>query len=264
VTDVVKAGAAALVATRIDVHLTCCTRSRAAAVRKKRTMQSGKYHDPARHWDGLHASERFRPIYPSEAVVRFLSGRFRERLTNGCRLSALDIGVGGGRHTKLLCELGFDTSGIDISAEGLKHTQALLASLGFSPILKRAPMTELPIEPNSFDGVVSYGVFNYGTAEDMRGAIGELHRVLKVGGHGFVVLRTTEDYRYGKGQPLEEDTFLLTISETNEEGTVQHFLSEPELRASFGAFADLEFEKAETTFRARTAKNSDWLIAVTK
>src|ERR1700675_2586280 len=101
-------------------------------------MQSEEYHDPARHWDGLHVNERFRPIYPSETVVRFLLGRFRKRLQDGDRLRALDIGVGGGRNTRLLCELGFDTFGIDISAEGLKQTEGLLVRLGFKPTLKRA------------------------------------------------------------------------------------------------------------------------------
>ena len=96
-------------------------------------MESEQYHDPALHWDGLHVSQRFRPIYPSEAVVRFLLPRFREGLRDGTRLSALDIGVGGGRHTRLLCEMGFDTFGIDISAEGLKQTEALLISLASSP-----------------------------------------------------------------------------------------------------------------------------------
>ncbi|HZW30748.1 MAG TPA: class I SAM-dependent methyltransferase [Isosphaeraceae bacterium] len=227
-------------------------------------MQADRYHDPARHWDGLHVLERFRPIYPSEAVVRFLLSGFRERLQQGPRLSALDIGVGGGRHTRLLCELGFDTSGVDISAEGLKQTEDLLARLGFQATLKSAAMTELPFESNSFDVVISYGVFYYGTAADMRRAIAEVHRVLKAGGRAFVVVRTTDDFRHGKGQLLEEDTYLLTISETNEEGTVQHFLSEPALRAAFAAFAGLEFEKMEVSFAARTAKNSDWLISVVK
>ena len=231
---------------------------------ERTTMQSEQYHDPARHWDGLHVSERFRPIYPTEAVVRFLMRGFRESLQDGSRLSALDIGVGGGRHTRLLCDLGFDTLGVDISAEALKQTEALLVNLGFKPTLKRARMTELPFESNSFDAAISYGVFCYATAEDMRGAIAELHRVLKVGGQAFVVLRTTDDFRHGKGEALEPDTYILNISETNEEGTVQHFLSETAVPASFAAFSDLEFEKAETTFAARTAKNSDWLISLRK
>jgi SAM-dependent methyltransferase len=227
-------------------------------------MQSEQYHDPSRHWDGLHVDERFRPIYPSEPVVRFLLSRFRKRLQDGERLSALDIGVGGGRNTRLLCELGFDTSGIDISAEGLTQTERLLASVGFKATLKRARMTDLPFESNSFDTAISFGVFYYGTADDMRRAIDELHRVLKVGGEAFIVVRTTDDFRYGKGRALEPDTYLLTISETNEEGTVQHFLSEPALQASFTAFSDFNFEKTETTFTARSRKDSDWLVSVTK
>jgi SAM-dependent methyltransferase len=227
-------------------------------------MQADQYHDPARHWDGLHALERFRPVYPSEAVVRFLMTGFRDRLRQSPRLSALDIGVGGGRHVRLLCELGFDTCGVDISAEGLKQTEGLLARLGFTATLKPAAMTELPFESSSFDVVISYGVFNYGTAADMRQAIAEVHRVLKPGGRAFVVLRTTDDFRHGKGQALEPDTYLLTISETNEEGTVQHFVSESAVSTAFAAFSNLEFEKTETTFAARTAKNSDWLVSVRK
>src|SRR5947209_9783562 len=120
-------------------------------------MQSQQHHDPARHWDVLHSSERFRPTYPSEAVVRFLMGEFRERLQAGVRLAALDIGVGGGRHTRLLCELGFDVRGIDISAEGLKQTGSLLEKLGFYPILKRSSMTGLPFESDAFDAALAYG-----------------------------------------------------------------------------------------------------------
>jgi SAM-dependent methyltransferase len=227
-------------------------------------MQSEQYHDPSRHWDGLHVDERFRPIYPSEHVVRFLMGRFRKRLHDGERLSALDIGVGSGRNTRLLCELGFDTSGIDISAEGVRQTERVLAKVGFKATLSPASMTDLPFESDSFDAAISFGVFCYGTSDDMRRAIAELHRVLKVGGEAFVMVRTTDDFRYGKGRALEPDTYLLTISETNEEGTVQHFLSEPALQASFAAFSDFKFEKTETTFAERSRKDSDWLVSLRK
>ncbi len=227
-------------------------------------MQSEPYRDEAHYWNDLHGSERFRPSYPSEEVVRFLMRRFRARLQDGARLSALDIGVGGGRHSRLLCELGFDTSGIDISAEGLKQTEAILAKLGFHPTLKNARMTELPFESNSFDLAISYGVFYYGTADETRKAIHELHRVLKVGGQAFVVLRSTDDFRYGKGEALELHTYRLTTSETNEKGMIQHFLSEPDVRDFFAAFSELEYERTETTFAARTEKNSDWLISLRK
>ena len=49
-------------------------------------IQSEGYHDPARHWDELHSSERFRPTYPGEPVVRFLMAGFRDRLQAGTGL----------------------------------------------------------------------------------------------------------------------------------------------------------------------------------
>jgi SAM-dependent methyltransferase len=218
----------------------------------------------ARFWDRLHGDERFRPVFPSEAVVRFLMARFRHQLQAGEGPRALDIGVGGGRHTRLLCELGFDASGVDISAEGLDHTRTLLEQRGFLPDLKLAPMTALPFPADVFDAAVSFGVYYYGMVAEMRLAIGELFRVLKPGAAAFIVLRTIDDYRHGKGEALEPGTYRLTIRETNEEGTIQHFVSEAEVPSLFSGFAHLSFERAETTFADRTAKNSDWLITVVK
>ena len=42
-------------------------------------------------------------------------------------------------------------------------------------------------------------------------AIGEAHRVLIRGERLLVVLRTTDDYRFGEGDELERNTFRLTI-----------------------------------------------------
>jgi ubiquinone/menaquinone biosynthesis C-methylase UbiE len=218
--------------------------------------------DSLRLWDNLHAQPRFRPRYPNEHVVRFLVRNFAE--ADRARLQALDIGVGGGRHTKLLCDLGFQTSGIDFSREGLKHCQAWLESEHQQAVLKHATFEALPFPDASFDAVVVYGVYNYGNERAMRQGIAELHRTLKLGGRAFVMVRTTADYRHGKGECLEPDTFRLSIADTNELGTVQHFLSERAVPEAFGAFAEVAFEKTETTFDQRRAVNSDWLIEVRK
>jgi SAM-dependent methyltransferase len=176
----------------------------------------------------------------------------------------LDIGVGGGRHTKLLCEFGFRTYGVDISLTGLRWTHEMLHKNGLAADLRKGSMTNLPFDTNHFDAVVSYGVFNYGHREDTRAAIQEVHRVLKTGRRAFIVLRTTHDYRFGKGGKIEPNTFCLTIHETNEYGTIQHFLSEEAVHEYFSSFSQVEFEKTETTFKQRCAVNSDWLINVEK
>lgn len=216
--------------------------------------------EAAAFWDSVHAQERFRPVYPNENVVRFLAARAKERA--GGR--ALDIGVGGGRHSLLLCNLGFDVDGVDISAEGLRHARDVIAAAAQRARLQEAPMHALPVEDGTFDIVVSFGVFYYGTAADGRAAVAELHRVLKPGAEAFVVTRGTTDYRCGQGEALGDNAYRLTIGDTNEAGTVQHFLSEADVEDVYSGFAGLSFELAERTFSQRTRRDSDWLITVRK
>lgn len=213
-------------------------------------------------WDALHALPRFRPRYPSEHVVRFLLGRFPD--ADRGRFRALDIGVGGGRHAKLLADLGFRTAAIDFSRQGLVHAKQWLADSGQSARFCRGSMFALPFADAVLDAVVSYGVYYYADRAGMRRAVCELRRVLRPGRWGFVVLRTDGDYRYGKGVEMEPNTFRLTISETNEAGSVMHFLSEENVPAMFEGFTELRFERTDTTFGSRRERNSDWLIEVRK
>lgn len=189
---------------------------------------------------------------------------YPESLRASGTLTGLDIGVGAGRHTRLLCESGFAATGADTSLVGLRYTCESLAAAGYQPALLLASMVALPFPDETFNAAISYGVFYYGDSATMRRAIGELHRVLKPKGCGFVVVRTIDDFRYGKGEALEPHTFRLTTSETNELGAVMHFLPEGAVQEYFKAFAFVEFEKTESTFGNRTCVNSDWLITVRK
>ncbi len=215
-----------------------------------------------RLWDALHASPRFRPRYPNEHVVRFLLGRFPDGERG--RFRALDVGIGGGRHTKLLSDLGFQATGVDFSRQGLVHARRWLEEGGQPARLCRASMLTLPFADGVFDTVVSFAVYYYTDRAGMRRAIDELRRVLRPDGWGFVALRTDRDYRYGKGVKLEPHTFRLTISDTNEAGSVMHFLTEESVPAMFEGFAELGLERTETTFGNRRERNSDWLIQVRK
>lgn len=219
--------------------------------------------DARTHWDGLHENPRFRPSYPNDHVVRFLIAN-RNQANTFQSARCLDIGAGGGRHMKLASELGLAPYGIDISVSGLRHTQGRLGNANIRPLLACASMTAIPFADCSFDLVVSYGVFYYGTHSDMDRAIREIYRLLVPGGKAFIVVRTTDDYRFGKGERLEPNTFRLNISDTNEFDTVQHFLSAEDIPVRFSSYSNVSFEKTETTFAGRSRLDSDWLITVTK
>ena len=218
--------------------------------------------DSATHWNALHANPRFRPAYPNEDVVRFLIGLRSELPAQKHRL--LDVGTGGGRHLRLAAELGFSAFGIDISFTGVSHARACLQQNKLVAAVAVASMANLPFAEASFHAVVSYGSFYYGSSQIMRQAIAEAHRVLIPGGKSFVVLRSTDDYRFGKGRELGPNTFELDISETNELGTIQHFLAAEDIPEYFSLFPNVSFEKAEWTACGRTRLNSDWLITAEK
>ncbi|MGH9516581.1 MAG: class I SAM-dependent methyltransferase [Terriglobales bacterium] len=219
--------------------------------------------DSAAHWNELHANPRFRPLYPSEDVVRFLMA-LRAQLPAQKNYRVLDVGTGGGRHMRLAGELDFSPFGVDISFTGLSHAQERLRRANFIASVAVASMTDLPFADASFHAVVSYGSFYYGSATEMRQAVAETHRVLASGGKSFVVLRSTNDYRYGKGRELGANTFELDISETNELGTIQHFLADADILNYFALFSKVSFEKTEWTNCGRTRLNSDWLITAEK
>jgi ubiquinone/menaquinone biosynthesis C-methylase UbiE len=176
----------------------------------------------------------------------------------------LDVGTGAGRHTKLAGELGFNPYGIDTSRVGLQHARDRLRESRLPHSLAQASMLALPFRDASFEAVLSFGVFYYGTAEQMKKAIRETYRVLAAGGAAFVVLRSVNDYRFGKGQALGHHTFRLEIEDTNECGTIQHFLDIDDIPLYFSEFSRVSFEKTETTFANRQGVNSDWLITAQK
>ena len=130
-------------------------------------------HSAESHWNRLYENPRFRPVYPNDQVVRFLMAS-RGLLERQRPPRFLDIGIGAARHSKLASELGFEPYGIDLSFSGLQQAQRRLALSEISPRLAQTPMIQLPFADNSFDVVVSFGVFNYGTAAEMSQAIGKL------------------------------------------------------------------------------------------
>ena len=219
--------------------------------------------ESAAKWDELHANPRFRPAYPSEPVVRFLLS-VRASLPADLPPRFLDIGTGAGRHLALASELGFFPVGTDVSQNGLHHARERLTAKNASHAVLCTGMTELPFADNTFPVVLSYGVFYYGTADETRKAISESRRVMCTGGKILVVLRSTRDYRFGKGEELEFNTYRLKISDTNEFGATLHFVTAADIPEYFREFTQVSFESAEFTFGNRSRLNSDWIITAEK
>jgi ubiquinone/menaquinone biosynthesis C-methylase UbiE len=215
-------------------------------------------------WEVLHSQPRFRPQYPNESVVRFMFANFPTDLEQRKQLKILDVGCGGGRHVKLFAEQGFAAYGTDLSGEGIRQTKIMFAKHNLTAELMQCDMTKLPYDNNFFDGAISFGVFYYSDSKKVKKAISELYRTLKDGGRALINMRTTNDYRFGKGEQMEENTFILTISETNEEGMPVHFLTEEAVYEYFSQFSRINLERYEYTYDNLKQLNSDWIITIEK
>ena len=104
------------------------------------------------------------------------------------RKEVLDAGCGGGRYTvawRLLGArrvVGIDASGIGITDATRRTREASVSGVEF----EQGNVLELPFKDDSFDIVFSNGVLHH--SEDWKRGIGELVRVLKRGGLGWLYL----------------------------------------------------------------------------
>jgi len=215
-------------------------------------------------WTLAHKKSRFRPQYPSESVVRFINSYFPKDFKSRNKRKILDIGCGSGRHVKFFSENKFKTYGVEISKSGIYYTKKLLSKNNLKAEIKCSDMLDLPFKDNYFDGAISFGVFYYSDSKGMKKSINEMYRVMKKGGKGFINLRSTNDYRCGKGRKIEQNTFVMNIKETNEYNFTIHFLTKKNIFSYFKKFKKIRTEKNEFSYNNMKMLHSDWLISVIK
>jgi SAM-dependent methyltransferase len=180
-------------------------------------------------WDELFRQEGFRFEEPHESVVSFAS----ELKRLGAR-RVLDLGFGAGRHVVYLAQQGFEVYGTDISARGMEHTRAWLEQEGLQAELTLSDMTVIPYPDTYFHGIISTYVIHHNTLANIQRCVAEMHRVLAPGGQAMVIVQCKRGHRYGRGQPLEPDTFVPDTGA--DAGIPHHFFDVQGLRELFRDF----------------------------
>ena len=98
--------------------------------------------------------------------------------------SVLEVALGTG---KLFLEVLQTTGlrrcvGVDLSTRMLERARRRVLSLGTNPALCRADARRLPFADSAFDAVLCCYMLDLLAEEDIRGVLGEFHRILKPGG----------------------------------------------------------------------------------
>lgn len=216
-------------------------------------------------WESLHKQSRFRPKYPSETVVQYV---FRNFKRDG-QTKVLDLGCGAGRHLYFMANENLAAYGVDISRDGVEYTNELLKANNLKGEAVVGAVYDIPYENEMFDGLVSYGVLYYCDKKEIEQACDEIYRVLKNGGKALIVVRTTNDSRYGQGNEIEKNTFIIneeddTKSAFYESGMKMHFFTEEEVRELFKNFATMTIDKIEETSEEGKYMESNFVIQLTK
>lgn len=130
----------------------------------------------------------------------------------------LEVGCGSGRDAITLSELGAEVTGLDAS-EGLIEV-AKKKSLDIEFLVGN--FLNLPFQDETFDGVWSHAsLVHLDTIEDVKSALSEFYRVLKIDGYLYV---------YVKKQNGEKKTAVVSDTLSNHDRFFRYY-TEEELQA---------------------------------
>ncbi|MCC6146925.1 MAG: class I SAM-dependent methyltransferase [Anaerolineaceae bacterium] len=121
----------------------------------------------------------------------------------------LEVGLGYGTVGQTLLSSGTNYFGVDIAANPVKMIQYRQVLMNQPSTCSQASVLALPFAPESFDGVISIGVFHH--TGDVQKAIDETHRVLKPGGKAVLMLYNQYSYRQWVSWPAA--TFKAWLKE---------------------------------------------------
>ena len=167
----------------------------------------------------------------------------------------LDLGCGAGRHTVYLSQKGFEVYALDISLEGVELTIQWLADNDLHADLHLAEITALPFPDCFFDVILSVSVLHHNTMSTIQSAIAEIKRVLRTGGLFFASECAKGDYQDGRGEKVENGTFLAP-EDADQPGVPHHFFSEHEIGFLLQDFQVIQLEKSEHEFLDRHGCNA--------
>lgn len=154
--------------------------------------------------------------YPNESLIQFLASRYFN-LGPGDRagVRVLEVGCGSGANLWMIAKEGFETHGIDSSAEGIALAQRHLeGKWGVSALLRTGSLLELPYPAAHFDVVVDVVSLQHLDLKSSRQALDEIARVLKPGGTFFSYRLSDRSVMRDAGQRVDE----VTLSDITEAG----------------------------------------------
>ena len=199
-------------------------------------------------WEDWHI-KGFGPRYPHEILIQFSLRNFPNKdLRQEVRV--LDVGCGSGADIVFLAQEGFDVYGVDISSSGLSHAKSKLDEFHLKANLKLECAETIKFPKEYFHLVVSTGVYQYLTHDQVNQSLSRISKILKHKGKGLFVFASDKDVRV-------HDTVQLNLG--------YHGYTSNEVKQIFAKkFSKIEIDRYITTYENEKYEHNDWLITVHK
>jgi SAM-dependent methyltransferase len=167
--------------------------------------------------------------YPDEYIIKFF---FKEGL-NRMQGNVIEFGCGNGNNLMLFHQFGWNVTGIDIDKSKLDDA---LNNFGMTSIDANYKFIQhdiskwlvAPLE-EKFDAVLLPNIIYYIPRQSVIVLLSQVAALVKNGAYIFLRVRGIKDYRYGRGEMVERNGFILNIKETGEFGFLNVFYYEYEL-----------------------------------
>ncbi len=142
--------------------------------------------DIASKYDAFYRARPSHHVYPVEFVVRAFLGTY-PRLKPDAQLypgrRVLDLGFGDGRNMPLLCNLGMQVHGVEISEEICKSGAERLAALGHQVETRVGRNHQIPYPAGYFDHILAcHACYYVDQGTTFADNVAEIARVQRSGG----------------------------------------------------------------------------------
>ena len=201
-------------------------------------------------------------VYPTEFVVRTLLAdypnlNYKKPLAGD---SVLDIAFGDGRNTVLLCDIGLDVSGIEITDGIVEQTGARLNALGYSPDLRKGRNSSIPFENQKFDYILACHCCYYcDEGETLLDNLAEYHRVLKPNGVLIASVADKNSYIFQGAEEVGDGSMRIEgdpyknrdgyrLHGFSSEGDIEQYFSKYYRNFSFGHASNNYYDRDEKLF----------------
>jgi SAM-dependent methyltransferase len=132
-------------------------------------------------------------LHPSEDLIRLIARGSISAEEPGA--TALDFGVGDGRHVKFLMSLGYSVIGTDVAPASLEVSKRLFDGDDKFRGLLLENSPELPVDDRAFSLIVAWEVMHWlGSPELFLRAMHEFQRTLRPGGVILMTMPTETHY----------------------------------------------------------------------